>query len=374
MTSLLVVIALMSGARPGLSAPIVQQVSGALDHGATIVVGGNGFGSKRTAAPLVWDDATGRNILDKWDGAWPYLLPGYNTAYYDPIHGIEPPHNHISRYIAGAHAGSQSAYAGYDVVFFKNITLQPFPFYIYASWYQRADKNWAFGEDNNYKTFAYSVCCSPYELPNDWFTCYGPPHPDSITDDAQWIYTDNAHSLQIPDINGHYAWWGSAVNPMSAWSKVEVTVKVTNQTNGYIRVWENGRLVMDYAGSTDRYPGNRRTIGVGGFARMQNARNWRYFADVYVDLTLSRVVLANSRELTQATIIENQIPSKWTDTSINATVNLGRFAKSEPIYLFVVDSSGTTNAPGFPLTAGGGTVVAGPAPALPQAPSDVTVH
>ena len=42
-------------------------------------------------------------------------------------------------------------------MFFKNIQLQPFPFYIYASWYQRADDAWVFGGDNNYKTFEYST-------------------------------------------------------------------------------------------------------------------------------------------------------------------------------------------------------------------------
>jgi len=125
-----------------------------------------------------------------------------------------------------------------DVVFFKNISLQTFPFYIYASWYQRADKSWVFGSDNNYKTFAYSVCCSPYELPNDWFTAYGPPHPAGITDSAQWSIGDNADSLQNPDAKGHNAWWDSGVNPMAgAWAKVEIAVKVTNQTDGYVKVW-----------------------------------------------------------------------------------------------------------------------------------------
>ncbi len=359
--------------RLSLSAPIVQQVVGKLDHGATITVSGNGFESKITAAPLVWDDATGKNILDKWDGAWPYLLPGYNTAYYEPIHGIGPPHSHVRRYIAGAHAGSANAYAGYDVIFFKNIRLRPFPFYIYASWYQRADKNWAFGDDNNYKTFAYSNCCSPYEMPNNWFTCYGPPHPGSISDGAQWVYTDDGNSLQLPDTNGHNAWWGAGVNPMSGWSKVEVAVKVTNQTDGYIKVWENGRQVMDYAGSTDRYPGDRRTIGIGGYARMQTPRNWRYFADAYLDLTLSRIVLANRRELVQATIIENQIPSKWSDTSITAKVNLGRFENGEPAYLFVVNSAGVANKIGLPVATGDG-VPPGTTSVAPHAPSDVVVH
>ena len=363
--SVVVSIGLFLVVRPVQSAPVVQQVSGTLDHRGAITINGTGFGSKPTAAPLVWDDATGTNILDKWDGAWPYLVPGYNTGYHDPMHGVTPPHSHDSRYIAGAHAANTGAYSGYDVVFFKNIPRLAFPFYVYASWYQRADNNWVFGGDNNYKTFAYSVCCSPYELPNDWFTAYGPPHPGNTTDSAQWSVGDNANSLQNPDANGHNAWWGNGVNPMAGqWAKVEIAVKLTNQTDGYIKVWENGRQVMNYAGSTDKYSGDRRTIGIGGFARMQKQQNWRYFADAYVDMTLSRVVLANTPELAHATIIENQIPSAWSDDSIMATVNLGRFVQGETAYLFVVDSSGTASAAGLAVTAGGTAATPNPPTAV----------
>ena len=53
------------------------------------------------------------------------------------------------------------------------------------------------------------------------------------------------------------------------WSKVEIAIKVTDQPDGYINVWENGRQVLNYAGLTDNYGGTRRTIAVGGYARMQ---------------------------------------------------------------------------------------------------------
>src|SRR6266404_4673257 len=176
----------------------------------------------------------------------------------------------------------------------------------------RADTAWIFGGDNNYKTFAYSICCSPYEMPNNWYTAYGPPHPSSKTDSAQWLFTDDGGSMSNPDVNGHNVWWDTAVNPMAGtWSKVEIAIKVTDQTNGYVKMWENGHQVMGYVGPTDKYPGTRRTIGIGGYARMQEPSNWRYFDDVYLDTTLSHVVLADKPLLSQAKIIENQIPSSW---------------------------------------------------------------
>jgi hypothetical protein len=156
-----------------------------------------------------------------------------------------------------------------------------------------------------------------------------------------------------PDVNGKNAWWRKGMNPMGGqWAKIEVAVKVTNQTDGYVQVWEDGRQVVSYAGPTDKYAGNRRTVGIGGYVRVHVPQNWRYFADAYMDTTLSRVVLANNSVLAQATIIENQIPSKWSDASITATVNLGRFAHGQSAYLFVVDSTGAPNATGLAIKAG----------------------
>ena len=233
-------VGVLAGTLPALSAPLIQQVSGALNHKGTITISGIGFGSKPNAAPVVWDDATASDISEKWDGAWPNLLPGYNTNYYSPMRGINPPHSHDTRYIAGAHATTAGAYSGEIVTFFKNIPLQPFPFYIYASWYQRVDNRWTFGGDENFKTFAYSNCCSPYEAPNNWYTAYGPPHPASTTDEAQWLnrYNISACVLQyrlspsywypwpladgqraVRVVRAHAQDWGINPNAIGVWIK-----------------------------------------------------------------------------------------------------------------------------------------------------------
>jgi hypothetical protein len=347
-------------------APVVQQVSGPLDHNATITISGSGFGSKSTPAPLVWDNASGNALTDKWSGGWPSMLPGYNVGYYSPMRGINTPHPRDTRYIAGAHADNGGPFAGYMVMIYKTIPLPPLPFYIYASWYQRADDQWHFGGDNNYKTFDYSEGESPYASFKSWYTCYGPPHPDSRTGEAQWV---TEAGTPLNDRNGHNSWWAEAVNPMAGqWSKVEIAIKVTDQPDGYINVWENGHSVINYVGLTDNYGGTKRTIGVGGYARMQGyTSNWRYFDDVYVDTTLSRIVLADKPVLSAATIIENQIPSAWSDNSLTATVNLGKFTQGQPVYLFVVDSTGTPSAAGLALSAGGTFFT-------PNAPGAVSVH
>lgn len=364
---LLTGLGMLSLLTPALAAPVVQQVSGSLDHNGSVTISGRGFGAKASATPLVWDNATGNSLSDKWNGAWPNLLPGYNTKYYSPMRGIDTPHPRDTRYIAGAHAANTGAYSGYAVMFFKIVTVPQFPAYFYASWYQRVDDAWHFGGDNNFKTFDYSEGREPYTN-HEWYTAYGAQHPDSRTDTGiQWCI--NGQQLSNPDANGHNAWFDKAVNPMAGkWSKVELAMKATDQKDGYVTIWENGHQVLNYAGPTDKFSGNQRTIAVGGYGRMQGyTQNWRYFDDVYVDTTLSRVVLADKPVLSDATIVENQIPSAWEDGTITATVNLGQFTQGQTAYLFVVDATGTASSTGYSVTAGG-TVNA------PNAPSAVSVR
>ncbi len=352
------------GTELAVAAPVIQSVAGRLAHGGDITITGSGFGTKSTSAPVLWDDATGTSITEKWSGAWPDQLPGYNTGYYAPMRGVPLPHSHATRYIAGSHASNTGADTGLAVILYKNIPLPPLPYYIYASWYQRLDPQWHFGGDNNTKTFDYSEGTGPYDIPHSWYICYGPPHPNSVTDTgAQWTY-ENGTPLENPDKNGHIAWWGKAVNPMANWSKVEMAIKLSSGPDGYINIWENGHQVMNYVGITDNYGGTTRSIGVGGYARMYGyPSNWRYFDDIYIDTTLSRVVLADTPVLSQATIVENQIPSAWSSGSITAKVNLGKFAQGQTAYLFVVDSGGNASATGLAATVGGGSAVRPDAPA-----------
>jgi hypothetical protein len=90
---------------------------------------------------------------------------------------------------------------------------------------------------------------------------------------------------------------------------------------------------------------------------------------VYVDSTPARVVLANNSNLANATVIEPQIPSRWTSSSIDITVNAGTFGADQSAYLFVIDSTGSRSASGFPVVIGSGSTEA-----VPKAPSGVVVN
>ena len=64
-----------------------------------------------------------------------------------------------------------------------------------------------YGDDDNFKTFAYSKGNSPYKMPNNWYAEYN-PRPTSRTSGAAYHLNDDApgtspQSLPTPDRNGH---------------------------------------------------------------------------------------------------------------------------------------------------------------------------
>jgi hypothetical protein len=359
--------------------PSVTSTSGTWSHKGTVTIAGAGFGSKASAAPVIWDDASGTDIAAMWDGAWPNCSrnSAHNLAYRTPAEvgrNIPLPHKHVAKYIAGAHYGpAPGPQCGYSVILWKTRTTASYPSYSYIAWYQRVDDNWRFGGDDNFKTFAYSQGSGPYNLPNNWYAEYN-ARPTSRTSGAAYHLNDDAtgsaaQSLQAPDQNGHSWWWEGAVNPMSGtWAKVEMELKYTNLADGYVKLWENGILKIDYRGPTDRLPGSARTEGIGGYARnYPQTTNWRYFADVYLDYSRARVVLGDAPTLEASTVREVQVPTTWSNSTIAVSANLGTFSAGQTAYVYVVDSNGQVNRSGVPITIGGGMA------AVPEKPEPTPV-
>lgn len=345
------------------AAPTISGVEGQVAHMGQIVVRGSGFGAKGTARPVVWENCTSGNLSSDWSGAWPNRSSnaGNNTACRTPHRNVSLPHGNVSRYVAGSHGTDEGHNAGWNVILYKSRSVTSFPSYTYASWYQRSDDAWTFCGDNNYKTFDYSTGTGPYD-PDNWYIEYNSP-PRSRTSTPEYHLNNNGTpALDEPDANGHDWWWNTAINPMAGqWIKVELEIRYARDATGYVKLWENGSLRVDYRGPTDRYSGSQRNEGIGGYARCYYPNNWRYFSDIYLDYTRARVVLTDNANYASATIFEPQIPTSWADGQIQFNMNLGRISAAGPKYLFVFAPDGTRNAQGIPLSGGSVTVPMPPA-------------
>jgi hypothetical protein len=360
------------------AAPVVQQVSGKLDNKATVTVTGSGFGTKATAAPALWDDGSGTSLSQKWDMTVPNQAS--NTAYniqYRAVgyRGVAGPHANSQKYIVGGHTGSWSPYAGGNVMLLKGKSSHAQGDIYYSRTYYRVDPSWQFGavlDDNNHKWWVTNFGGNgPYE-DDEFYIDYDQGKFNNSTSAVQHKYSPApAHPLRSPDNNGHSNWWNTSANPASKWVLYEVEFKLSTGTDGYLKVWADGVLVMNYAGPTDSGAHQNLSMGFGGYSStyvLSPTNNFRYFADVYMDFTAARVVLANNANLSNATIIEPQIPSRWTDGSIDVVVNQGKFTTGQTAYLFVVDKNGARSSAGLPVTIGGsGTVMV-----LPNPPTSVS--
>lgn len=328
---------------------------GNLTHGSPFTVTGSGFGSKATAAPLIWDNCSSADgtlpTATYWDGCWPTSAPTSScNMQYRPsgVLGISPPHANTGGYLTGAHEDSTSHLTGLNVAIWIDYTKANGD-YLYFSWYNFVNPGWVFTggtfpEDGNFKIFGYSVQGSIYESPNNWYISqwdglgrglYSATDPDYST-----IINDDSGGSGLTQTGGE-TWQGAMINPLAgAWVKQEVQIKI-DPTSGRLEMWENNGRNVDYTGRTDNYPGSGRSIGLGGFARSSNnANNRRYFADIYVDNSFRRLVLANNATYASATIVEPQPCTAWADGSITATCNKGALSAGA-VYPFVQTAAGT---------------------------------
>lgn len=352
------------------AAPTVSGISGTASHGQVLVLSGSGFGNKTTAAPVVWDDCSGTNILEKWSGGWPTspISDNYVINYRAPMRGVQPAHSFAAKYLCGAAAGTGSGYPN-NIMIWKNRTITSYPAYSYISFYTRVDPLYNSGD--NFKWFDYSTRNSPYTMnsstDSNWYLEYvgGLGNSHHINDDGGSIY--NVGPDWTVDLLGNSKYFGSSINPKTQWVKIELEIKYTNANDGWINIFENGKLIKSgsaphsYNGPTDKYTSTTsRNEAIGGFTRNIDPNNWRYFNDLYLDWTLARVVIGNASSYSACTVREVQPPTDWSTGKISLVFNQGRLANSSQAWVYVIDSTGAVNSSGFPVTIGASTPTGAP--------------
>lgn len=358
MPILLMIFLLISGIAE--SAPSVSGVSGTVSHGGSITVSGSGFGTKSTAAPLIWDTGTAASLAAAgWSYGQPTLSDSAGNIHYSTaVNGVAMPHSHITKYTVGRHSiPGDNAYNGGNVIFGKILSSVS---YAYISFYFQIDPNWISDYadntplDNNFKLFDFDGVNGWYVAPY-WYDNYENDGPVNLNSPAHSMNDDSGlGTLQSPDNNGVNVTWGwpSANVTVGHWIKMEYELFATSSGTGFLRCYENGTLKMNYSGRTDNFPGTERNISIGGYARSRGNNNYRYYSDVYFDTSLQRVAICAGSTWASRGLCEVQIPSAWSASSITATVNQASFADSSNQYVYVVDSAGSANSSGYAVTFG----------------------
>jgi hypothetical protein len=385
----------------GFSQPIINSVSGTVAHKSTLIINGNNYGVKSPSAPLMWDDGEDRTVntpsqvTDKgWDQKGPETQPyAYTDAYMQyrnsSFRSMTAPHSRSTKWLAGGHYqwclsnGDQpgctedntprpyinGGQTQYDDVFVHVDSGTADKSHWWATWYYRADPNHPNHlVGTNDKMDVINKGATFYSGEGFLYSGFNSTRAPWSTDGN--VVVGVAHhtggSCQAVQPYGY-----EVANPKNSWVKWEKRF-YSNSSGGQNEVKINGKIsdyIANEAGCANWW-NDTRSFTVGGYYRWEDndtytgnvanfrgGRNaYRYFDDIYIDTTFSRVMLCNHQTLLRdgTDVCEPQIPSSWSNTSIIATVNLGKLSANSTAYLFVFDANNNRNALGFPVIIGGG--------------------
>jgi len=345
------------------AAPSVTGVSGTWTHGEAVTISGSNFGTKSPAAPLMWDDAEGRTRdthTALTSHGWDYvnqIAYAFDPEYKsDGFRNVSAAHSQSLQHIAFGHdySSNPSNPANTMDVGMDAGSNQ-------AQWfmicYYRLDPLFPeYESGSNIKDLWLAV---------DGFDESGDPHnyfyqdQDALTD-AETIGFGLLQGNSEGDCD--VLWFKDSPyddrgnNPFNDWVHYEYKIgtDIGLEKLSIDNVPSYGYDEADCIGGR----GNTRYITVGTYYRKNSTLAtdddaFRHYDDIYIDITLSRVMLANNSTYSSATIIEPQIPSAWATGEITVTVNQGAIPDGTA-YLFVFDSSNDANGTGYEITLGDG--------------------
>lgn len=298
-------------------------IAGVSSKGSTLTISGSGFGTKNPAAPVLWDTVDNQpsyaGLADgdeipvgaphPWGSngsPWAEKLRhstsrphrGSRTAHY---HG--PPGAHGDAFIGAAQA-------------LKGGTQRT----LYVNWWYR-----------------------PAIAPD---TEGGSNKFIRIWDDPSGTKTRISWTQMHMTYGGvNWASWTSKGN-VGDWNNHEILV---DSDRGEISVWLNTSMlhhVTDFV-KNPTADSHGLYIGLIGFDHGNSDYKTQHteVSEIYVDTSRARVFVGNASTFESSTHREIQIPTSWSETEVQVTVNLGELTSLSGNYLYVITADGAVSAP-----------------------------
>lgn len=328
---LLILILILTGG-VAFAAPSITSTSGTVSDGNTVTISGSAFGAKATAAPIKWDDfedGTSGTALATVDPSWS-AYSGTGALYTN----------------TDSHTGSLSV------------------------------QNDASGGGSNYETNVYEFSPASDEVfismwikvetDGSWGSCNNKMTRIGTTEDGTNIYHDAGFKLSdYPYLfynDGNTSTYFNAPDqsltdaPLNTWWHLQMYEKLSTigGTDGEVFGNAVGYHLEEFTGENNRSTDFSLTGIFMGLAvdSCDVVTRVIYADDVYIDRTQARVELGNASTYSACTHREMQIPSAWSTSSVDVTVNTGTFATDDVAYLYVVDETGAVNSTGYEVTVG----------------------
>ena len=153
-------------------------------------------------------------------------------------------------------------------------------------------------------------------------------------------------------------------SPMGTWHRFDIYVDLTKPEGQKIHNWYVDGKKLPRTHEFYNVDANLTSSGViNGFNYLSwlmyqfegdDTYTWfQYMDDAFADLTQARVEISESATWNETIQVrkEIQIPLTWSDTEITVSTNLGQFASSDTLYVYVINDDGTVS-PGYQITEG----------------------
>jgi hypothetical protein len=320
--------------------PQVQSINGDISHKQTVYISGNSFGVKDNPQPIRYDNfesgVIGQRLPNEDNGG--YYTTTTKSAYAPSYSERKVRYN-----------GTQSAFQNFNDGNYTNyirMTEKSLPANlkkVYVSgWFNlvtggapsRNTKILNMGAGTGWQTrldvypaggsghlYAYQSCSGGGSI-QDWSATT----EKALLDDGQWHRIEGWLDLGTP-----------------------------NGGDGYRDVKMDLEKIAEISGNFIDSNCSLTYVSFGHyFATDQGSPTpWaeRFWDELYVDSTLSRVEIGDNINWNECTHREIQIPTQWSPSYIGINVNTGTFIEGETAYLFVVDENGNPSE-GFPITIG----------------------
>lgn len=325
--------------------------------GGVLTLTGSGFGTKSTAAPLVYDDfSTGTNGATIAGNAPIYRAIGGSYTWTDHYNTANRP-----QYSTALTRGAQTKVAlmeflSGDANQYNNSLeiMHSMPNSgdeIYVSFWLYVEKT-STAHSRNYKPFvAYgntgstpsiyygfgnpsggdggirrAIQSNGYNPSNMW----GGPDIGDLTSSARWIRFDTFVRQSTPGV-ADGAWVDYFHDPQVG-SPSAVSL-------GYSSTSRQTRAASEYY--TQFHFGSFHSPRETDASSTAESSANIYISDVYFDRTRQRVELSNSATWSSRTFSEVQPATAWSDTAITCRFNQGLFTTGQTAHAFVVSSSGS---------------------------------
>jgi hypothetical protein len=303
------------------AAPNITSVTGNITNGNTITISGSGFGIKTQASPLLWENfesGTNEQNLSSTPTNTPWKLDyggGTPGTYSNLMHyggGLSG-----RMYIVGNAVTHTYASLGNQTKVFAS-----YRFYHPSGYNGLNLKMMRIGNSidvHDYTYMGYTGSNSQY----------------------YYLYRSINDSTNLPP--GEYN-----ECPANTWTRDDYYIELSSMdiANGKIGIWRNGSQIYWNDSIITRDSGGGAYITTLFLPYYADGSDQLVYVDnIYVDNTLARIEICKTSDWSTRTNCEIQIPTKWSNNSINITLNQGSFANASTVYLYVVDSNGNISNP-----------------------------